>query len=138
MPGQTPSKPKVEVKCPYCEAEAKLVDGKTIYPHRPDLHAKKFWECEPCDAYVGCHPNTDKPMGRLATLALRQWKMKVHAHFDLLWKNEEGKKKYQARSAAYVWLAGRMGIPVTDCHIGMFSEEQCAEALRILEAREAS
>lgn len=125
------------VQCPYCGNEAKLVGGRAIYPYRKDLYAKKFWRCEPCDAHVGCHPNTEKPMGRLATLLLRQWKMRVHAHFDPLWK-EAGKKKNQARSEAYEWLADRMGIKPSQCHIGMFDEAQCADAVRILEAREAS
>lgn len=46
--------------CPYCQRPSLLVTGKTIYPHRPDLVAKRFWQCAPCDAYVGCHP----PAGR--------------------------------------------------------------------------
>lgn len=32
------------------------------------------------------------------------------------------------RKEAYKWLADAMGIDCKDCHIGMFSEEQCREA----------
>lgn len=113
--------------CPYCGANAVLVTGKKIYPHRPDLAKKQFWECEPCDAYVGVHPNTIKPMGRLANLPLRQAKMWAHAHFDPLWKDLG-----MTRQGAYKWLAYLMGIPEADCHIGMFNEEQCAEVVRLV------
>lgn len=44
-----------ELTCPYCGKPAQLVGGDVIYPHREDLHEKKFWLCTPCNAYVGCH-----------------------------------------------------------------------------------
>lgn len=116
------------VQCPYCGEEAALMSGKVIYPHRKDLAEKRFWQCEPCDAYVGCHPNTTKPMGRLANRSLRQWKMMAHAHFDPMFKT--GK---MTRTEAYAWLAQRMGLHKGDCHIGMFNEEQCAEVVRLIE-----
>lgn len=43
------------VKCDYCGNDAMLVSGRAIYPHRPDLFRLNFWQCAPCDAYVGCH-----------------------------------------------------------------------------------
>lgn len=54
--------------CPYCGNPAQFVTGEVIYPHRKDLHDKKFYACPPCDAYVGCHiPNryTLKIIGHL-------------------------------------------------------------------------
>lgn len=57
---------KVFMKCDYCLNEAELVSGYSIYPHRPDLYHKNFYQCKPCDAWVGCHPNTTNPLGRLA------------------------------------------------------------------------
>lgn len=65
------------VACDYCGDAAKLVTGKAIYPHRPDLFRLHFWQCEPCGAYVGCHKkeggNGDgtKPLGRIANAELR-------------------------------------------------------------------
>ena len=62
-----------KVICPYCEGAAKLVSGRVIYPHRPDLFKNNFWTCPPCKAHVGCHrPNIrhgftgEEPLGRLA------------------------------------------------------------------------
>ena len=106
--------------CPYCSNEAPLVDGSVIYPHRPDLHSKPFYQCAPCDAYVGCHPGTEKPLGRLANAELRRAKMAAHAAFDPLWRN--GKQK---RGNAYKWLAEQLGIAKRQCHIGYFDVDTC-------------
>jgi hypothetical protein len=109
-----------KVVCPYCQSQAEKVTGEKIYPHRPDLYHKTFWECEPCDAYVGCHPNTDTPLGRLADIELREAKMRAHAVFDPIWKGGDMK-----RGEAYGWLAKQLGIKKQECHIGMFDVETC-------------
>ena len=113
--------------CPYCNQPASLVDGVTIYPHRPDLYEKKFYLCPPCDAYVGCHGGTAEPLGRLANAELRAAKIEAHAAFDTRWRGV-GRC---TRSEAYKWLAGRLGIPWKDCHIGMFDVEQCRRVVEI-------
>ena len=38
-----------------------------------------------------------------------------------------------SRTAAYVWLSEKLGIPTELCHVGMFDEETCRRALDILE-----
>lgn len=127
--------PADQPTCPYCGSPAKLVGGDTIYPHRPDLAHKKFWQCAPCKAYVGCHEagrgqgDGTRPLGRLADAELRQAKMAVHESFDDIWK--EG---HMRRQEAYAWLADKMGIAVADCHVGMFSVAQCEQAEAICEA----
>lgn len=118
--------------CPYCSQEAKLVTGQIIYPHRPDLYHKKFFQCAPCDAYVGCHENRMegiKPFGRLANAELRKWKMKAHDAFDPLWKN-----KIIGRSAAYTWLANKLCIGIDDTHIGMFDIDMCKKVIDVCES----
>ena len=124
-------------KCPYCGAKAQLVDGTAIYPHRPDLAEKKFYQCAPCDAYVGCHPPSvngqggvgtgTTPLGRLANAELRRLKSQAHAVFDPLWRN--GRMR---RREAYAWLAKQLGIPATDAHIGMFDEVQCKRVITVV------
>ena len=111
--------------CPYCNNDAKLVYGMKIYPHRPDLFYKHFWECEPCKAYVGCHSGTEIPLGTLANAFLRQKRSHAHLAFDTLWKD----KHFKSRTAAYQWLASKMGLPSNKCHIAMFDKEQCNEVL---------
>lgn len=113
--------------CQYCNNKAELVDGAVIYPHRQDLYIKNFWLCRRCDAYVGCHDkgkggSTDgtKPLGILANKALRKAKSKAHLHFDEIWKH-----KHMSREDAYSYLASTLGIPVSECHIGMFDEDLC-------------
>ena len=115
-----------KVICPYCGSEAELVTGREIYPHRLDLYAKKFYQCEPCDAYVGCHPGTENPLGRLADIELREAKMRAHAAFDPIWKS--GNKK---RGSAYAWLADQLGIDQKDCHIGMFDVDMCQRVVEV-------
>ena len=94
------------------------------------------WECRPCEAWVGCHPQ-GTPLGRLADKALRQAKMAAHAAFDPFWKakmRRDGWPQKRARNAGYEWLAGQMGIAREDCHIGMFDEAQCRRVVEICEA----
>lgn len=112
--------------CPYCGNTARLVGGNAIYPHRPDLAAKKFYQCKPCDAHVGCHPGTEKALGRLANAELRKAKMAAHAAFDPLWKNGERKRR-----SAYAWLAKELGIEEKQCHIGMFDVEMCRRVVEV-------
>ena len=113
-------------QCPYCGKQSALVHGDVIYQHRPDLNEKWFYLCYPCDAYVGCHPGTTKPLGRLANADLRKAKRAAHAAFDQLWRDNKKKRK-----AAYTWLAEQLGIDVNDCHIGEFDVETCR---RVVEA----
>jgi len=114
------------MKCPYCGNDAELVGGDVVYPHRPDLADKKIWRCVPCDARVGCHPETTKPLGRLANGPLRRAKMDAHAAFDPIWQRGEMK-----RGDAYGWLATQLGIAKEDCHIGMFDLRQCNKVVEI-------
>ena len=128
--------------CDYCSGEARLVFGDVIYPHRPDLFDKKFYYCKPCDAWVGCHARTEKPLGRLANKELRRFKQAAHAALDPLWqkrherksKADPGYKKGMARGGAYKRLAKKMGIPIKECHIGMFTVEQCKQVIEICES----
>lgn len=127
-------------KCPYCKQPAQLVTGSSIYPHRPDLWNLRFWKCEPCDAYVGCHKkgayfyvggakivsDGTIPLGRLANAELRMAKSEAHAAFDPLWRDGG-----MTRSAAYKWLAHKMGLPAGECHIGEFDVAQCKEVKRL-------
>jgi hypothetical protein len=112
--------------CPYCGKMSVQVSGREIYPHRPDLFSKVFYRCAPCDAYVGCHPATDKPMGRLANAELRAAKLNAHRAFDPLWRS--GGK---TRRSAYTWLSKKLGIPQEECHIGMFDIDTCRKVVSV-------
>lgn len=113
-------------KCPYCDRLSVLVGGAKIYPHRADLVGRHFYECAPCDARVGCHPNTMLPMGRLANAELRTEKQRAHAAFDPIWRSGKFDRK-----EAYAWLAEQLGITEPNCHIGMFDIDLCRRTVRI-------
>lgn len=118
------------VSCAYCNRQAELVGGDVIYPHRKDLVSKRFWRCAPCGAYVGCHGNTDHPLGRLANAELRAAKMRAHAAFDPMWRRQKLR-----RSEAYRRLADFLGITPRECHIGMFDVAQCARVVEFAKER---
>lgn len=115
--------------CPYCQQASVLVDGSAMYPHRPDLSDKWFYRCDPCKAWVGCHPNTKTPLGRLANAELRKAKSAAHAAFDPLWKRKTPRKG--ARSNGYAWLAQQLGIAPADCHIGMMDVDMCKRVVAV-------
>lgn len=112
--------------CSYCFKAADLVTGEEIYPHRPDLYSLSFWKCPDCDAYVGCHKRTKKPLGILANAELRKMKREAHSAFDPIWKN-----RTMSRTKAYKWLANKLKLNVENCHIGHFNIEQCKKVVEI-------
>jgi hypothetical protein len=131
--------PPTSIPCPYCHGQALPVTGAVLYPHRPDLAAKRFFLCDPCNAYCGTHPD-GRPLGRLADAKLRRARQYVHQLFDPLYLKaheaydgvDTGRIRNVARARAYRWLAEQMRIHVDACHVGMFNVEQCREAYRIL------
>ena len=112
--------------CPYCGKLSELVKGNVIYSGRRDLWDKTFYLCAPCDAYVGCHPNSVNPLGRLANEELRKAKMLAHRAFDPMWRDGN-----LNRRTAYCWLAERLGIEEKECHIGMFDVDMCKKVIQV-------
>lgn len=119
--------------CPYCRSLGRLTSGREVYPHRPDLASKPIYACMPCGAWVGCHPGTTKPLGRMANADLRALKKKAHEVFDRRWKGRQSVNG-SPRKSAYTWLAARMGMEFKRCHIGYFSEDECTRVIELCEA----
>lgn len=120
--------------CPYCGEPVKIVDSIVIYKKRSYGLAYVCSAYPKCDAYVGCHPNTDRPLGRLADKKLRTAKSAAHRAFDALWRrkaNQPGQNEKAARIAGYRWLAKQLGIRRQNCHVGMFDVEQCLRVVEI-------
>lgn len=114
------------VYCGECKRICDLVTGKEIYPHRKDLHSKKFYKCSEhrCGAYVGCHPNSEIPLGTPAGYETRKIRHEVHAALDPIWMS-----KIMTRKGVYSKLAWCLGIERDDCHVGMFDFAMCQRAL---------
>lgn len=125
------------ILCDYCGLPAKLVTGREIYAHRVDLASKNFWNCSPCGAWVGCHPGTLNPLGRLADTALRAAKQRAHAAFDPIWQKECAGTgfKGRARRSAYAWLADAMGMKPEDCHVGKLDVAECDRVVELCRVR---
>lgn len=118
--------------CPYCGKASEHVDGTAIYPHRPNLAEKKFWRCQSCDAYVGCHQGTPEPLGSLANAELRKARSEAHSAFDVLWSNVGAP---MTRKEAYAWLAAELNIEADAGHIALFDLEMCKKALQAVQNR---
>lgn len=106
--------------CPYCKKEAEWVSNEKVYGKR---YGKSYmcWWCKSCDAYVGCHQNTTKPLGTMANKELREWRIKTHAVIDPLWKGGE-MKRYEV----YQMLKDKFGKEV---HIGETDIKTCKEII---------
>ena len=116
------------MKCPYCSGSVKLVSASVVY-HSNKYGNSKVWVCEhypKCDAYVGCHPGTEIPLGRLANAKLRALKVEAHKQFDPIWKSG-----LMTRKEAYKWLADMLPIEEAECHIGKFSPDMCEKVIKI-------
>jgi hypothetical protein len=104
------------VICPYCGKEAKWCENKEIYGKN---YGKSYmcYYCKECNAYVGCHKNTRKPLGTMANAELREWRKKAHANIDPLWKSGSIKRK-----TVYKLLNKFFG---KEIHIGGSDIEMC-------------
>lgn len=103
-----------------------LVGAEDIYNWSPEalkeFKLKKFWRCNACGRYVGCHPGTTQALGYPADAETRKARSAAHVAFDVLWKHH-----LMTRAGAYKWLRERMGVN-HDVHIGQLNE---TDALRV-------
>ncbi len=107
--------------CPYCKKEAIWSENKIIYGRNYGISYMCYY-CKPCDAYVGCHNNTRKPLGTMANKELRGWRKKAHAVIDPLWKTNGMKRK-----EVYAMLKNKFG---KDIHIGEADIGLCKEIIK--------
>ncbi|EBB3816506.1 hypothetical protein RPT62_001383 [Salmonella enterica] len=121
-------RPTSKVICSYCFNDALLRKGELIPDFIGNFHFQNYyWICFNCNAWVGCHKNTKIPYGRLANKNLRSLRRELHNIFDTIWESGS-----LTRSGAYSWLADKLSIPIRECHIGLFNESICIQAISIL------
>jgi hypothetical protein len=120
----------VPTVCPHCQGTVGLYNNRKVYNGREFGKWPYVYLCEnvACGAHVGLHPETDIPLGTLATDAIRQARQIAKSSFNDL--HEDG-GPMASRTAAYEWLAAKMGIEVGTCHIGWFNEQQCDRVVEL-------
>jgi hypothetical protein len=112
------------MKCPYCGKTARFISSKNFYGKDFGMN---IYSCIPCDAYVGTHGDTTKPLGTMANHTLRELRKICHSTFDPYWKHEG-----MTRTEAYKWLQQRMDLPAEQAHIAMFDTTQCYKLIKII------
>ena len=111
--------------CQYCWNSLVKVQWIDIY--WTDKYPWFYWKCLSCtDVYVWCHKGTSIPLWTVANKELRILRNKLHAEFDVLWK-----EKWKWRKNSYNWLSQKMGTKFEDTHIAFFNKEQCEKALEL-------
>lgn len=104
------------VICPYCKQPAVWCENSVIYNGRNYGKSYMCYYCRPCDAYVGCHNNSRRPLGTMANKETREWRKKAHAAIDPIWQ-----RKMMTRTKLYE-LKKHFGHEV---HIGESDAAQC-------------
>ena len=99
----------MRIYCCGCktDVDARLTNGKEVYPHRQDLYCLPFWKCDTCRNFVGCHhkmKERTRPLGCIPTLAVKDARKKIHAIIDPLWQS-----KIMARGKIYGELTKVLG-----------------------------
>lgn len=98
------------IHCCECQQkiEARLTDGREIYPHRSDLFDLPFWKCDTCGNFVGCHhktKNRTQPLGVIPTPELKNARQHIHRVLDPMW---QGKGKGE-RNRLYNIISHKIG-----------------------------
>ena len=115
--------------CRYCGGVIRLVPASSIYGESAQrLGMSEEWvnQCQNCNARVGCHKGTKRPLGNVANEVLRLKRMETHQVFDSFWKS-----RGMSRTKAYRWRAEKMELPEAKAHIGGFEMEQCHRLMEL-------
>lgn len=89
------------------DVDARLTNGREVYPHRPDLYALPRWKCDDCGNSVGTHHKTNdptRPLGNIPSTEIKKARMHIHELIDPAWKGKRMK-----RGALYAELSQRLG-----------------------------
>lgn len=118
--------------CRYCGGAVRLVSASKVYgpaaAARLGIERQSFYQCQNCNARVGCHPGSTRPLGNLANEALRMKRMETHHVFDSFWE-ERG----MSRTQAYKWMAKKMRLSEELAHIGGFEIDRCQKLIKLCE-----
>ena len=109
--------------CPECEVEMTLREG----------NFGPFYSCPnypACDMLVGANPD-GSPKGLPVDKDTREARKKAHEAFDPLWRTGV----FKSRSAAYKWLAKRLG---HDKHMQDMNRMECDQVIELCQGHMAA
>ena len=89
-----------------------------------------LYQCQNCNARVGCHKGTTRPLGDVANEILRLKRIEAHQVLDAYWQ-----KQHISRTKAYQWLARELKLPEEDTHIGGFEIDTCQRVIDLCRAK---
>lgn len=115
------------VMCPYCGSAAvrrSAAELRDATAWRPDAILYVCMRYPECDAYVGTHQKSGRPLGTLANKPLRRKRIAAHAVFDKLWQHG-----HMSRDDAYRWMQSALDLPEAKAHIGKLSEWRCNQLI---------
>lgn len=87
-----------------------------------DGASRKFYGCSrfpDCCATHGAHPD-GRPVGTPANIQTKKARMVAHVAFDE-WRFAHSHSKTEA----YKWLAGELGVPEKEAHMGQMNKVAC-------------
>lgn len=121
--------------CRYCGGVIRLVPAEAIYGEaaakRLELTGEFIYQCQNCNARVGCHKGTTRPLGNVANETLRLKRIETHQVFDDYWR-----QRGMTRTAAYRWLSKQLHLSVAQTHIGSFEMDQCQQVINLCQKEE--
>lgn len=129
------SKKHKDLICHYCNQPCEWVENKEIYG-RNYGNSYMIWLCKPCGAYVGCHNNSKKSLGRVANKELRDLRKRSKELFISRYLRKWTCANH-IKETMYKRLAEEIKIPVSQCHFGMFNESQCMSVINLLSKQPA-
>ena len=109
------------MRCPYCGKEAVWCENKAIYGKNYGRSYMCYY-CKPCNAYVGCHQNSRRPLGTMANASLRELRKQAHSLFDPIWRE----RAQGGRGKLYAEISRHFG---KEIHIGESDEATCKQII---------
>ncbi|WP_338881521.1 zinc-finger-containing protein [Achromobacter veterisilvae] len=117
--------------CHCCRGPVKLTNNRDIYAGQSFGEWPYVYRCTQCQAYVGLHPDTDLPLGIMASKET----IKARKDAKFLFQRLTKERFANNRTAAYAWLAKALGIAPSICHFGMFGHDQADRAADVCRAQ---
>ena len=118
--------------CRYCGGVIRPVPAESVYGEsagRLGMTGETVYQCQNCNARVGCHKGSARPLGKVANEVLRLKRVETHQVFDAFWQGQG-----MSRTQAYKWLAAQLHLPESRAHIGGLEMDQCQRVMELCAA----